>query len=86
MIKKYLLNKLSYLISLFTSLIFTVTLLFKNILLMRYNEYGLYGIIIFIIVSLFVFIIFFMIIFSIGLLGYIIYNKIKEKNNESLNN
>lgn len=64
----YFKNKFSYLISLGISLIVTVIILFRNILLMGLNEYGIWGIIGFSLVFFFVLTLVYLVIFSLGFL------------------
>lgn len=75
MVLNYLKNKFSYLINLGISLIVTIALLFKNILLMGLNEYGVWGIIGFSLVFLIIMTIVYLVAFSLGLFVYILIKK-----------
>lgn len=71
----YLKNKFSYLISLGISLIVTLIILFRNILLMGLNEYGMWGIVGFSLVFFFVLTLVYLVIFSLGLGFYLLIKK-----------
>lgn len=71
----YLKNIKYYLISIGISLIITVLLLFKNILLMGLNEYGIWGILGFCLVFFSVMTLVYIVTFSLGLLIYSIIKK-----------